>query len=720
MGLGLDPASGRVYVGDTSDRVVDEMPSSVVEGEPLGRLTGTPEERFTRPLAVVVGRSGGDVFVGDEGVVDVFGPDLGLPGVENKTATEVKPRKAKFHGKVSTIGETELAGCVFVWGVTSEPAQKVACEPPEVPPESEEAVQATVSNLLPDTTYSYTVQATNGHGTNTGEGLTPGQFTTPGPGVRDESVSDISSTSASLGASIDPHNGPASLSHGARESYYFQYSTGSVGGCTPSSCASVPVPPGETLGESEVPVAVKTHLQGLSTATLYHFRVVAVSEPSGGPVEEFPAEEFSFAEGSFTTQGQGSFALADGREWEMVSPPGKEGALIQGPGEPWGITQAADSGEAMTYMANVPTEKGVVGYANSQQVLATRGPDGWSNQDLASPHNGAVSVSDEAGQEYRFFSEDLSQGILQPFGPFQPCQNTNGEPQACFSTHASEQTPFLRDLTSGLYTPIATGCPGNSQPCPLPVEEYADVLEGITFGQTGHAEGLSCPPEKFCGPFFDGCEPRRQPRHRALRYPAAVPHPTECGLYEWNAGEPPHQRLQYVSILPDGENPVNCQASLGTYRPVFYAGNDASHAVSDDGSRVFWTNQSFDLYMRDVPRKATVQIGGEGARFQTASSDGSRVFFTENSGLYECEVERSAGMRPGVARVDAGRERRGRRRQRRRLLRLLRRRGRPVRRSSGRRQMDPDVHRPRTGRAVTRLPRWPLAGVPLQRTAHRL
>ena len=443
--------------------------------------------------------------------------------------------------------------------------------------------------LLPDTTYSYRLQATNAHGTNTGEASPTIQFTTPGPGVRDESVSDVSSTSASLGASIDPHNGPASLSHGARESYYFQYSTGPVGGCTPSSCASVPVPPGETLGESEAPVAVQAHLQGLSEATLYHFRVVAVSEPSGGPVEEFPAEEFSFAEGSFTTQGQGSFALPDGREWEMVSPPGKEGALIQAPGEPWGITQAADSGEAMTYMANVPTEKGVVGYANSQQVLSTRGPDGWSNQDLASPHNGPVTVSDEAGQEYRFFSEDLSQGILQPFGPFQPCQNTNGAPQACFSPHASEQTPFLRDLNTSVYTPVATGCPGKGQPCPTPVEEYADVLEGTIFAQTGQFEGLSCPPEKFCGPFFDGASPDANHIIVHSDIPLLSHTPTECGLYEWNAGEPPHQRLQYISILPEGGEPESCQGSLGTFEPIFYDGKDARHAVSDNGSRVFWT-----------------------------------------------------------------------------------------------------------------------------------
>ena len=41
----------------------------------------------------------------------------------------------------------------------------------------------------------------------------------------------------------------------------------------------------------------------------------------------------------------GAAGLIDGRGWELVSPADKEGANIQGPGEPWGVTQAAADGE---------------------------------------------------------------------------------------------------------------------------------------------------------------------------------------------------------------------------------------------------------------------------------------------------------------------------------------------------------------------------------------
>jgi DNA-binding beta-propeller fold protein YncE len=639
--VGIDPVTGHVLVLDRAHRVVDEMPASVSEEKALGRLKGTPEGEFTDPSAVAVDPETENLYVGDEGVVDVFGPDVSLPNVVSEAPSQVGTTSATFNGTVSTRGETEAATCAFAWGTTSALGQSAACEPPGVPAESELPEHAKVS-LLPDTTYFYQLQATNGNGTNTGEESPPIQFTTAGPGIVDESVAEITSTSAKLNAAVNPHNGTGSLSHAARESYYFQYGTGDCQ--TAGACASVPAPPGASLGEGETAVDVERPVQGLAPGTVYHYRVLALSEPSPGEVETFTGPERSF-----TTQGSGVFALLDGRQWEMVSPPVKEGALIQPPGEPWGVTQAAANGTAMTWLANVPTEAAVVGYANSQQVLSTRAPGGgWSSVDLASPHNGAVSVSDEAGQEYRFFSEDLSAGILQPFGAFQPCHNAKGEPQPCFTAEASEQTAFERDLTTGLYAPLVTGCPGNSQPCEPQIAENANVPEGTVFGQTGHKEGLSCPPEKFCGPLFTGASPdAKQVVFHSLLALKSDPAPEACngGLYEWNAEAAPASRLQRVSILP-GNGDFVCTASLGTRRPETFDGQDARHAVSDDGSRVFWTRESGGLYMRDVPRGETIAIGAGAPEFQTASSNGSRVFFTANGSLFECEIPETPACNP--------------------------------------------------------------------------
>jgi hypothetical protein len=100
----------------------------------------------------------------------------------------------------------------------------------------------------------------------------------------------------------------------------------------------------------------------------------------------------------------------------------------------------------------------------------------------------------------------------------------------------------------------------------------------------------------------------------------------------------------------------------------------AANAISSDGSRVIWTNSLENLghlYMRDTVSGETVQLdraqgvsepAGLGtAQFQTASRDGSRVFFTdkqkltadstasaeplhEAADLYECEMAEENGQ----------------------------------------------------------------------------
>ena len=289
---------------------------------------------------------------------------------------------------------------------------------------------------------------------------------------------------------------------------------------------------------------VSQHVQNLTAGTVYHYRVVASSE-----IEHGKTEMFDGPEESFTTQGGGGgglganqFSLIDGRGWEMVSPPAKEGALVIWPGEA-GMFQAAAAGGAFAYLTNVPTEAGVPGYSNEQQLLSTRGAgvDGsWGTHDLAQPHNGSVGQSDNAGQEYRFFNEQLTTGIVQPYGAFQPCHNSENALQPCLSEAASEQTAFSRDLETGTYTPLVTGCPAEGDPCAPAVREHANVPDGTVFGQQGSGSGEPCPPEKFCGPFFLGASPNGEHvivRAKGIQLPGTTA-PAETGLYEWSAANP--------------------------------------------------------------------------------------------------------------------------------------------------------------------------------------
>jgi hypothetical protein len=152
------------------------------------------------------------------------------------------------------------------------------------------------------------------------------------------------------------------------------------------------------------------------------------------------------------------------------------------------------------------------------------------------------------------------------------------------------------------------------------------------------------------------------------------------GLYESVAGQ-----LVLISILPNGMQADANSTSSG--RPTLAIGYgsevlkqtaDRTHAISNDGSRVFWTYSTATetkpigeptghLYMRDLAKHETLQIDAAEAglkvpsygtaKFQIASTDGKRVFFTDtqrltansaavspgHADLYECEIVEVAG-----------------------------------------------------------------------------
>src|ERR1700722_11140621 len=130
-----------------------------------------------------------------------------------------------------------------------------------------------------------------------------------------ESVKDVTATSASFSAEVNPRSEP----NEEVTSYSFEY-----GPCdTPTTCASSPyaqsTPEGRLAANYE-PDLVSAQSQDLLAHTTYHMRLVAHNSHAG--VAE--GEELTF-----TTQATGAFILPDGRAWELVSPANKYGALIR-------------------------------------------------------------------------------------------------------------------------------------------------------------------------------------------------------------------------------------------------------------------------------------------------------------------------------------------------------------------------------------------------------
>jgi hypothetical protein len=613
---------GEIYISAPADGVVDQFSS---EGVYRGQLTGTSG-------GVAVDPSSGDVIV--DGAV--FGPTLVIPDVVTGPASNVTPVSATLTGTVKLDGEGE-ATCQFAWGTTpafgETPAPCAGPATQEESPVQATLSQATHSELQPDTTYYYRLQAANRKNgvLNPGGPQEPQPecegkpaavscLKTPGPGIHSESVAEVASGSVTLEATID--------ANGAPTSYYFQYSTASTAGCTPSTCTAVPGEPGAVVTPGSGDVPVEQQALGLSAGVLYHYRVVVVSEV---PVEVEPGkletkvELFYGPDKTFTTQRAGAFALPDGRQWEMVSPPSMHGSRIEALDTPYegygGPVQAAADGGGIVYMLNQPLETEVRGYPVFGQALSTRGAGGWSSRALSIPHSSTRSLDQFTHvKEFSFFSEDLSQAVVQPLGPF-----------VALSSEASEPTAYLADLQSGEYTPLVTGCPSveeeeGGDACPQAVREHADVPPGTVFG-AGNCEGVVP-----CGPLLSDATPDL--RHVLV------------GSWEWSAGEPPSEQLQPLSA---GPGPL---ASL-------------DRQLSDDGS-IFFGSQGH-LFLQDAARRETVRLDvaqgiaepSEGhAEFLYASSDGSIVLFNDSDqltsapggGVYECQVAEVEG-RPGCAQL---------------------------------------------------------------------
>ncbi len=374
--LAVDGSNGEVYLTEKEGQRLDEFSAADAY---LGHVEGVPSA-----FDIAVDPASHNVYVGPQ----AYGPDIVVPDVTTAPASDLKPGSVTLNGTVDPDGAGG-ATCEFEWGTTTAFGKVAPCSE-EVPNgESSVAVHASLTGMERDQTYYYRLTATNANGSNPGEAWQDQQFFPPGAIVREEFALNVADTSVSLGAKIDPGGTPTS--------YYFQYGTGSEYG------QELPVPPGEAIGAGKADVTVPSLLlQGLTPGTVYHYRAVAVNE-----IEPGVFETVNGADHTFTTQAaHGTSATADGRQWELVSPADKSGALIEGFGYGAGVMQASADGDAIVYRASSPTESEPHGgFAHVETVLSTRAGGGWSSQDISAPHARATHVTFTVGDEFQTFSE---------------------------------------------------------------------------------------------------------------------------------------------------------------------------------------------------------------------------------------------------------------------------------------------------------------------------
>jgi DNA-binding beta-propeller fold protein YncE len=585
-----------------------------------------------------------------------FGQDqrFTTPGSPTITSISSGPKthttefvKAKIHPNGSVpikyhveYGETEAYG-------TSTPEAEV--------PVGEE-IEVALEKLKLATTYHFRIVAKN---TANEEARSPDQeFTTTL--IESESAKDLTGEGATLQAQINPL--------GVETTYHFEY------GETQAYGTSVPVLD-ESVGKESGDKVVQQSITGLHSETTYHYRVVATAQGEGtaaGPDQTFR-----------TGAAGATFKLPDGRAYEMVSPPNKHGGYIVPIRAGGALIQASENGNALTYVVNGPIVEGPEGNRSpeAQQILATRGSTSWSSQDIVTPGERPGEIHGEA-QEYEAFSPNLSLAFLQPLPfSFTPLAEPPLTPPLSEAERGhQEKTMYLRENApigpEGPETTIYNEARQNGEilakehkepeakPGYLALVTAANTPAGTKIGGKKLQRGLVGPFLTFLGAAPDLTHVVLQSTVALAREGQSAP-----GMYEWAGG-----KLQLVSILPSGA-PATVTPQLGAGENTQSLSN-TRHAISNDGSRIVWkiptpTAGHGHLYMRDMTRGETIQLDApaEGLQalegeptFQTASTDGSKLFFTDNQrltansqagpeggglqsrpDLYECEVVEVAG-----------------------------------------------------------------------------
>ena len=313
---------------------------------------------------------------------------------------------------------------------------------------------------------------------------------------------------------------------------------------------------------------------------------------------------------------QGSTYLPECRGFEMASPVLKnEEELPPKMDFQFQIPFRADvEGPRVAYSAIGVLPESESGGLFSQYLSQPGGEPAWMNQSL-NPESTFAKIEGSLRNtgEFMYFSPDLKCGLESTRLPL-AIHHGESQPQLPAETTAEEEVTglYLWDAATNGYHLITKERP-----------EHFSVLEEET-GEIYSVAGAS----SDCGKIIF------ESKHRYKGAPERSFN--EAMLYEWNGSS-----LEIASVLPDGKPVAAARVEAGE------KGSNINQ-ISRDGARVFFTataDEGPDLGKRAIFMREggnTVEISGPqggpaaqntGARYQGASVNGDRVFFTANYGL---------------------------------------------------------------------------------------
>ncbi len=484
------------------------------------------------------------------------------------------------------------------------------------------------ANVEPETTYHFRVVASNELGTS----IASGEFESQPPlQIGDIWSTAVGADAAQLHAAVNPL--------GLLATGYFEYvddATFQVTGF--ENATRLPnVSGGATpidFGSSEVEETRFAQLSSLESDTVYHYRIVVFDPFTSGEgiaspervFRTFPPPLPSAPCPNATLRTGSSANLPDCRAYEMVSPVDKNNSDIavffSNLSFPAGLDQSSTDGNKLTYSSVTAFGDAVSAPFTSQYIATRKEGEGWFTHAI-SPPRGTPSFADSATAkldvEFKAFSSDpaLSSGWL--------LHDTDPTLDSC--AVPGFLNLYRRDNAGEAYEALTTAKPLNQAP-----GSYWPELQGVS------ADGS----------------------HAVFRANAKLNGPaasiTDYQLYEHVRGKGCGE-LRLVSVLPNGTPSVS-SSSAGTINGLAEGReNTVARAVSEDGSRIYWTSAGA-LYLR-VGGKETVQVAASSSRFWTAATDGSKAIYTIGEDLYEfdADVKASTLIAKGVAGIaDASRD----------------------------------------------------------------
>ena len=510
-------------------------------------------------------------------------------------------------------------------------------------------VEAT--ELEPNDSYTFCLVETNVYGEQA-QGNEVSMLTGhQAPTITGASVSNITSTGATISAEIYPH--------GEVTTYRVKYGpTNTYGSSTTEA----------SISAQHGPASIQAQLTDLAPNSEYDYRIVATN---GTGSEQSSDATFTTGE----TAAVGSQGLPDSRVFEMVTPPDNDDAEVY---VPQALSTTEDSeGIPTSQLFQVAVDGSAVAY---QGDATSGGGNGKAGNELGNEFlakhlvgGGWITKSIEPfGLFYTYYeglSNDLSVGILKSGNSAEPTdpplsENAPGDGYDVLYTRVTSENTYRPLFTKTV--PLNRPAGGNGefdQNGGVPFFRESKGAPVFGGGSIGFNDVLFEANDALLAG-GGGLETELEDDVRR----EITEGKNENYLYDSVEG-----KLKLIDVSPEGQ--VVPDATFGApplTKPVRNP-PDFSDVISTDGSRVYWSSiettegegkiageRPTGLYLRENPGEpqsqivngqcsvpsdaCTVQVSGGEAQYWASAADGRYAFYTEDGELYRFDAESKDGQ----------------------------------------------------------------------------